>query len=77
MCSIERFSKEAPPGKSLWKKENILSLVHFFSPDEITKIKICYMVAKEHTAVIEGRRRLIAVGILDSEVEAEYSSNRS
>ena len=43
----------------------------FFSLDEITKIKICHMVAKEHPEVIEGRRRLISVCILDSEEAAE------
>ena len=39
----------------------------FFSPDEIPKINICHMVAKDHPEVIEGRRRLIAVDVLDSE----------
>ena len=43
----------------------------FFSLDEITKIKICHMVAKEHPEVIEGRRRLISVYVLDSEEAAE------
>ena len=36
----------------------------FFSLDEIPKIKICHMVAKEHPEVIEGRRRLIAMDVL-------------
>ena len=43
----------------------------FFSLDEIPKIKIFHMVAKKHPEVIEGRRRLIAVGVLDSEEAAE------
>ena len=30
ICIIDRFFKEAPPGKSPWTKENILSLIHFF-----------------------------------------------
>ena len=43
----------------------------FFSIDEIPRIKIWHMVAKEHTEVIEGRRRLIDVDVLDSEEAAE------
>ena len=42
MCIIDRFFEEAPPGKSLWTKENVLSLVRFFSLDKIPKIKIPY-----------------------------------
>ena len=33
-----------------------------------------YMVAKEHPEVIEGRRRLIAVDVLESEEAAEDTS---
>ena len=32
------------------------------------------MVAKEHTEVIEGRRRLISVDLIDSEEAAKYAS---
>ena len=64
MCIIDRFFKEAPPVKSPWKKENDLSLIRFFSLDEIPKIKICHMVSKEYPEFIEGRRRLIAVDVL-------------
>ena len=32
------------------------------------------MVAKEHPEVMEGRRRLISLGFLDSEDAADYSS---
>ena len=46
----------------------------FFSLDEIPKIKICHMVANEHPKVIERRRRLIAVDVLDSEEAAEDAS---
>ena len=46
----------------------------FFSLEEIHKIKICHMVAKEHPEVIEGRRWLIAVDVLDSEEAAEDAS---
>ena len=46
----------------------------FFSLDEIPKIKICHMVAKDHPEVIEGRRRLIAVDVLDSEEAVEDAS---
>ena len=48
-----------------------MSLVRFFSPDEIPKIKICHIVAKEHPEFIEGRRRLIDVDVLESEEAAE------
>ena len=46
----------------------------FLAPEEIPKIKICHMVAKEHPEVIEGRRRLIDVDVPDSEVVSEYAS---
>ena len=71
MCIIDRFFREAPPGESPWAKENFMSLVRFFSLDKIPKIKICHMVAKDHTEVIEGRRRWIDVDVLDSEEAAE------
>ena len=74
MCIIDRFLREAPPGESPWTKENVMSLVRFFSHDEIPKIKICHMVAKDHPEVIEGRRRLIAVDVLESEETAEDAS---
>ena len=70
MCIIDRFFEEAPPGKSPWTKENVLSLI-FFSPDEITKINICHMIAKEHPEVIEGTRWLINVDIIDSDQASE------
>ena len=37
------FFREAPPGESPWTKENVMSIVRFFSLDEIPKIKICHM----------------------------------
>ena len=46
----------------------------FFSPEKIPKIKIFHMVAKENPEVIEGRRRLISVDILDSKEVAEDAS---
>ena len=46
----------------------------FFSLDEIPKIKICHMVAKEHPEAIEWRRRLISVDVLESEEAAEDAS---
>ena len=74
MCIIDLFFREAPPGECPWTKENVMSLVHFFFLDKIPKVKICHMVAKDHPEVIEGRRRLIAVGVLDSEEAAEDAS---
>ena len=56
MCIIDRVFKEDPPVKSPCTKENVMLLVHFLPLDEIPKIKICHMVAKEHPKVIEGRR---------------------
>ena len=46
----------------------------FFSLDEIPKIKICHMVANDHPEVVEGRKQLIAVDVLDSE-EAAYDAS--
>ena len=51
-----------------------MSLVRFFSLDKIPKIKICHMVEKYHPGFIEGRQRLIAVDVPDSEEAAEDSS---
>ena len=42
----------------------------FFSLDKIPKINICHVVAKDRPEVIEGRRRLIDVDVLDSEEAA-------
>ena len=33
MCIINRYFREAPPGESPWTKENVMSLVRFFSLD--------------------------------------------
>ena len=54
--------------------KNIFSVSHFFSLDEIPKIKICHMLAEENPEVIEGTRRLIAVDVLDYEEAAEGAS---
>ena len=51
-----------------------LSLIRFFSLEKIPKIKICHMVANDHPEVIEGRRRLIAVDVLESEESYEDAS---
>ena len=51
-----------------------MSLVRFFSLDEIPKINIFHMVATDHPEVIEGRRRLITVDVLDYEETAEDAS---
>ena len=53
------------------KKNSLICFVPF---DQIIKIKICHMVISEHLEVIEGRRRLIAMDVLDSEEEAEDGS---
>ena len=47
----------------------------FISPlEKIPKISICHMVENEHPEVIEGSQLLIAVDVIDSEVEAEDTS---
>ena len=46
----------------------------FFFLDQIPRIKIFHVVASEHYEVIEGRRRLIATDVLESEVAAEDDS---
>ena len=53
------------------KRKTLCLLLVFLSLDKIPKIKICHMVAKDHPEVIEGRRRLNDVDILDSEEAAE------
>ena len=70
MCIIERFAKDATPDKSPSTKKCFVSR-SFFSLDEISKIKICHMVAKELPEVIEGMQSLIAVDVLDYEDAAE------
>ena len=45
----------------------------FFSLEEIPTIKICHMIANEHPEVIEGRRRVIAVDVLEYEEAEEYA----
>ena len=51
MFIIDCFLKEAPTGKSTWEKICFV-FRSFFSLDEIPKIKIYHMVAKEHSEVI-------------------------
>ena len=69
---MDCYATDTPHGKSLLKI--VLSLIRFVSPDQISKIKICHMVASEHTEVIEGRRQLIATDVIDPEEAAEYVS---
>ena len=45
-------------------KKNVFSRIRFVTFDQISKIKICHMVASDPEA-IEGRRRLIAVDVLE------------
>ena len=59
---------------SIRGKKNILSLIIFVPIDQILKIKICHMVASEHTEVIERRRQLIATDVLESEEAYEDGS---
>ena len=56
------------------EKRNVLSLIFFVPLDQNPKIKICHMVASENTEVIEGRRRLVATYVLDSEEVDEDGS---
>ena len=54
---------------------NVLSLIHLVPLDQIPEIKIFHMVASEHPEVIEGRRQLIAMYVLDSDGADEYDYN--
>ena len=67
MSFIDRFSAETPHGKYPCTKKNVLYLIRFVFLDQITKIKICRMVASENPEVIEGRRQMIAMCVLYSE----------
>ena len=49
ICIIDRFFKEAPPGKYPWTKKNLSFVLSLY---EIPKIKICHKVAKGHPEVI-------------------------
>ena len=53
---------------------NVFVFHSFFSLEKIPKIKICHMVAKEHTKVIEGRQWLIPLDVIDSEDADEDAS---
>ena len=44
-----------------------MSLICFVPLDQTPNIKMCHMVASEHRGLIEGRRRLIATDIIDSD----------
>ena len=46
-----------------------MSLVRFFSLDQISNFKMFHMVASEHPEVNEGRRNFIAAEFLDPEEE--------
>ena len=65
---------ETPDGNYWRTKKNILSLVCFFALDQITKIKIYYMVVIENTKVIEGRQGLIYMDVIEPAGEAEDGS---
>ena len=53
---------------------NVLFLIIFVSLGQTPKIKICHMVASEHPEVVEGRRKLISMDVLDSEEADEDGS---
>ena len=71
MNVIDCFTAETPHCKSPLTKRNVLSFIRFLPPDLIPKIKICHMVASENYEAIEGRWRLVATDVLDSEEAAE------
>ena len=59
---------------SLHGQSKMSCLLFVFSLYKIPRIKICHMVAKDHPEIIDGRRRMIAVDVLDSEEAAEDAS---
>ena len=71
---IDRFNAETPDGKSLWMKQNVLSIIRFVSLVQLPKIKIFCMVPSEHTEVVEGSQTWVAPEFLDSEQAADNSS---
>ena len=70
MYVIDCFTAETPHGKSMWTKLNVLSLICFVPLYQNPKIKICHMVVSEHPEVIEWRRRLIAIDVIESKEAA-------
>ena len=67
MYVIDLFTAETPHGKSLWTKQNVLYIIHFFPFFQIPKIQICHMVESEHSKVIERRQQLISTDVPESE----------
>ena len=57
---VDGFVATAVGTESPWRKENVLQLVRFCPLADVPKLRTCYMVAKEHPDVLDGRRRLIA-----------------
>ena len=74
MCIIDPFVEQTPTGKSTLTKEDVLSIIRFFSLDQIPKISICHMVEKEYPEAIEGRQLLISVDVIESEEATEDDS---
>ena len=70
---IDRFTRETPHGNYPWIRF-FLSLIHFVLLDQIPKIKIFHIVTSEHPEMIEGRWRLIATDVIDSEEASEDGS---
>ena len=57
ICIIDCFVEETPPIKSPWAEDFLYTIS--FSLDQMPKIKICHMAAKEHPEVIVGGRFLL------------------
>ena len=66
MSIIDRLSTKTPRCKSTQINQKN-SLIHFFTLDQIPKVKIWHMIANEHSEVIEVGQLLIATEVLDPE----------
>ena len=67
---IDCFDTENPGGKYPWTKKNVfLSFVFFPRPNY--QDKICHMVTRKHTKVIEGRRLFNSTGVHEPDETAK------
>eukprot|EP00957_Ditylum_brightwellii_P186862 14229580-Ditylum_brightwellii.AAC.1 len=58
---IDKFEKSADENNTMWSKENYYKMLKYCSLKEISKLRICHMVAHEKDpGVIIGVKQLIA-----------------
>ena len=66
MSVVVKLFSENPDGEYPRTKGNVFSLTPFFTLDQITKIINFHNITSGYTELIQGRRKLINMDILDS-----------